>query len=404
SEGRSPQNSIPGPAEPPYDLPHRIKTPEGVPRWPRDVNAAEELPAPPRVSLSQYLRHGRGSGMRLRDLFRQPAGAEQQTISRRPWRPPASGHSTARYADIRAHPFATAPTARRTLSAFNGNAVPVTPERAARAASATVGARSIAVPKRQNHVSRACTAATPEGSTPPSGTASTDRMADVLARLPPPPTRSVPERPAEGRGGSKLSGATRYFSAMSSATGLAPPGHVLRTGPTQQNAENETTITPVTTTSYGRLCPHKLASHLARLDAQDIVPAPRPIPQLDGHRGPRSSSHSQSPPSSHTHFPTPADAVDNRDAPPTPISLAAPASSHHAGGAQAPDLVRAKRTWRTRVHRAKCWRCALHDSGRTGWGKVKMVAGWTCFARFRANDDEHGEGREMDEVPRPARA
>ncbi|KAK3675905.1 hypothetical protein LTR78_004097 [Recurvomyces mirabilis] len=53
-------------------------------------------------------------------------------------------------------------------------------------------------------------------------------------------------------------------------------------------------------------------------------------------------------------------------------------------------------TWRTRMGRTRCWRCALHESRLKGWARLRRMMGWTCFCRFRAYEEEsEEEEREM---------
>ncbi|KAK4553089.1 hypothetical protein LTR86_009816 [Recurvomyces mirabilis] len=48
-------------------------------------------------------------------------------------------------------------------------------------------------------------------------------------------------------------------------------------------------------------------------------------------------------------------------------------------------------TWRTRMGRTRCWRCALHESRLKGWTRLRRMMRWTCFCRFRAYEEESEE-------------
>ncbi|TKA77491.1 hypothetical protein B0A55_05370 [Friedmanniomyces simplex] len=372
--------------------------------------------------------------MRLRDLFVQSRNQQQQSTAGPVWRPPASGYVTARYGGLESHPITTAPTASRTLSALHGNAVPVAPERAARAAEAIGSGRSVSLPQGQQKATPALDAVS-TGRTTPYPT-STIRTVDLLAQFPSPRAPLPVEAPALFRPASSQTGNSRYFSATSHALEnvsprpsilparfLISPGgqeivdirtlstpRCISTSSRQRAGENENTnptFTPVTITSYGRLCPHKLASHLAKTQTQHSATPSAPLPpQLDGHGG------SHSPPSihltNHTYSVSPSPTRHTNDTPqhqPSSLFPANQSPSHDhlhepdgggGGGADARlhTLTRAKGTWRTRMGRTRCWRCSLHDSRQKGWARLRRLAEWTCFCRFRAYEEESEDERE----------
>ncbi|KAK4897085.1 hypothetical protein LTR27_004978 [Elasticomyces elasticus] len=325
------------------------------------------------------------------------------------------------------------PHASRTLSALNGNALPVTPERAARAAEASGNGRSVSLPQCQQRAKATVDEATSGRTTPYPN--STIRTVDLLAAFPSPPS-SRQIRPSEvPRVPSGQTGSSRYFSASSNvAENLSPPPfnsparflaspdgqetndtHATRT-PTPRpvtsrppTAENvEAPIVPVTITSYGRLCPHKLASHLAKQQKQPTIISS--IPQLDGHHRGQHAEQADPPdrdqdqPHSHHHganYPPPQD-----DPPPVPQTQAQSPTSSSAidfavsdtpdqlpGETRLQALTRAKGTWHHRM-RTRCWRCALHEGKERGCARVWKMLRWTCFRRFRAYD----EGDEDEEV------
>jgi len=107
SDERSPQRIIPSkPAEPPYHPPERMRTPEGLPRWPGDS------PSEPGQESQPSAINGTSLFQRLLQhcprLVSTPRPQQRRTSV---WRPPISGHTTPRYATLEAHPFAKAPTA-----------------------------------------------------------------------------------------------------------------------------------------------------------------------------------------------------------------------------------------------------------------------------------------------------
>ncbi|KAK3632931.1 hypothetical protein LTR56_012101 [Elasticomyces elasticus] len=332
------------------------------------------------------------------------------------------------------------PHASRTLSALNGNALPVTPERAARAADASGSGRSVSLPQCQQRAKSTVGEATSGRTTPYPN--STIRTVDLLASFPSPPS-SRPARPSEvPRVASGQTSSTRYFSASSNvAENLsAPPSrarflaspdgqetvdtHATRTStprpvtsrpPTAENVEAP--IVPVTITSYGHLCRHKLASHLAKQKKQPtIIPS---IPQLDGHHRGQHAEHSsdrgQDQLHSHHHeanFPPPQE-----DPPPVPQTQAQSATSPSAidfavsdtpdqlpGETRLQALTRAKGTWHHRIRRTRCWRCALHEGKERGCARVWKMLRWTCFRRFRAYDEDDEDEEIEHEMGRLAAA
>ncbi|KAK0894300.1 hypothetical protein LTR91_019607 [Friedmanniomyces endolithicus] len=350
--------------------------------------------------------------MRLRDVFIQPRNQQRTGLAGAMWRPPASGHATARYGDLQSHPFATAPTARRTLGAIHGNAVPVTPERAARTADAVGSGRSVSVPQRQQKAKAVPSAVRAEPLPP--APASTIRRVDSIA---PPPALPAPRSvkpPAVYETADTQTGSSRYLSATRNALEnvsprpsiaparclISPSGDDIvdphaATAPRRlpdarrpRPARDENTnpsITPVTVTSYGHLCSHKLASHLAQAQKQPTAPSPT-LPQLDGHGGgSHSADHSPS-----LHLTNHTYSNDTLQ----PRSLVSTTHPQQRGAPKAVNdtrlhgLIRAKGTWRTRMGRTRCWRCSLHDSKLRGWARLRRMVEWTYFCRFRAYEED----------------
>lgn len=110
------------PAKPPFSPPQRVRTPEGVPRWPgeRDYSPPAQR-ASTRTALLKYLRQRGNGGLRFKDVLRangRNAEARPAVTGRRYWRPPISGHGTLRYDGLDNHPFA-AQNCEDELQAFN---------------------------------------------------------------------------------------------------------------------------------------------------------------------------------------------------------------------------------------------------------------------------------------------
>ena len=312
--------------------------------------------------------------MRLRDVFIQRRNRQRPGFAGAMWRPPASGHVTARYGDLQSHPFANARTARRTLGAIHGNAVPVTPERAARTADAFGSGRSVSVPQRQQKMEpEAHAARTEQPSWVPTSTIRTvESIAPTPAQLAPqsiaPPAGC--ETAGFQTGSSRPSGATcNALDTVSPRSSIVPARFLLspsgqdfvdthaptiprrlpdarRLRPARADNSNPS-ITPVTVTSYGHLCPHKLASHLAQAQNQPTAPLPT-LPQLDGHGGgSHSADHSPS-----LHLTNHTYSNDTLQ----PRSLVSATHPQQRGGApnavndtRLHGLIRAKGTWRTRM-------------------------------------------------------
>lgn len=216
------------PHQPPFSPPSRIKTPEGLPRWPGDNHLSSNLPG------RQLLATNRARSLalsvfndkaRLRSVvsgyFRGRSRIPQGNPQRR-WRPPTSGHSTAGFTSsshpfhhLQAHPVAVlgqalpgiprqlevslnrrsrtrsrsgASSAGRALGAISGHAIPIN---AARVLSAS-GPRSVPLP--DNFIQRgADTAVYPrEPDVTPSldqpFTSNTMRTIDLIESFPQPPT------------------------------------------------------------------------------------------------------------------------------------------------------------------------------------------------------------------------
>lgn len=191
-------------------------------------------PAPEEERPEGLLNQLRARGSRaLRAVFAPPA---PPVVAPRPWRPPASGHTTSRYAGLAAHPFATAPSetdsdllpstmaeldglqlqqrhgevvdhssiiptaptspaaasappasravspSQRALQAASGNAVPVTPERARLQTERGRLGHTVALPKDYRQAvnsGRSITA--------PAAGDLTARTAELLEQFPTPP-------------------------------------------------------------------------------------------------------------------------------------------------------------------------------------------------------------------------
>ncbi|KAF2213906.1 hypothetical protein CERZMDRAFT_83335 [Cercospora zeae-maydis SCOH1-5] len=123
---------VPKKAQPPQKPPCRKATPPGFPRWPGDIDCSSERRE--RRRRSHYL-----TGLRwLRsNVISSRTGLETSLRrGRRYWRPPVSGHSTHRFADLSSHPFVAASDidtlspARQALRSVGEFTVPVTPSRA----------------------------------------------------------------------------------------------------------------------------------------------------------------------------------------------------------------------------------------------------------------------------------
>ena len=103
-----PAYHAPKAVRPPFHPPERVKTPDGIPTWRGQqltAAAAQQLtPRPNNASLLQQLRF-RGSRV-FRHVFGPPGS--WTAIQARPWRPPVSGHSLPRFAELELHPFSSA--------------------------------------------------------------------------------------------------------------------------------------------------------------------------------------------------------------------------------------------------------------------------------------------------------
>ncbi|KAL2352388.1 hypothetical protein BJ546DRAFT_207089 [Cryomyces antarcticus] len=209
---------------PPFQPPKRIKTPDGLPRWPGDLpNARPYLSstsANPARALLNYLRNSRSP------QSTQPVARSEtrpQRTCRAFWRPPASGHAAVGFAELTSHPFHNAPVAvpsgttaevrrvrrpsipsppssitaslagraenptaaRRALGAISGNAVPVAP---ARVLSAR-GLRSVSLPTRyQSNPQQPRTTSSSTAPKPSVANIGSTRTIDLIAQFPLPPT------------------------------------------------------------------------------------------------------------------------------------------------------------------------------------------------------------------------
>ena len=237
---------IVSPAWPPFRPPQRVETPEGIPRWPLEPTGMPATLPSIRIVLFRYLHYGMASGVRFRDVCARMGLIRARTTppnaQRAIWRPPVSGHGTARYNDLDTHPFAcmqstsigfapdgqaprleqtvvqstgehaiasqdasasnatlerrrrtmrrTLSPAQRALSAASGNAVPVTPERALSSAAAARAGRSAPVPKSQGRAHSLGARVDPQGSV---------RTVEIIDSFPAPPSDVTLRRIITGR-------------------------------------------------------------------------------------------------------------------------------------------------------------------------------------------------------------
>ena len=154
---------VPEKAWPPQEPPYRRRTPPGVPRWPGEIDYASDTHERRHwgaylTSLRWLLPNGASSR-----TGRETDEIRQRSRGRRYWRPPVSGHSTHRFAQLSSHPFVAAPDmdtfspARRALTSVGEYNVPVTPSRAAakaaqRSAALPVNVRSNALAHRSTRL------------------------------------------------------------------------------------------------------------------------------------------------------------------------------------------------------------------------------------------------------------
>ena len=193
--------------------------------------------------------------------------------------------------------------------------------------------------------------------------------------------------------------------------------------PASTRNESVRPTTPlVTVRSWGSLCHHKLARQLARDAGKSQNPhsidGPRPlaahaglhITQLDGDPSPRpelqrNSSQTPATPPSPVASPTHHPSNFTLQPPPTVQSASSVCiQDFHTLNHQEQDehfrhMHRSKGTWRTRMQRTRCWRCALHDSKAKGWAKIQALMEWTCFCRFKAYEEDADSDIEL----RPSR-
>lgn len=145
-------------------------------------------------------------------------------------------------------------------------------------------------------------------------------------------------------------------------------------GTAQRNPDDRFAFVPVTITSFGRMCPHKQTRALMTT-SMDNSPTTLPISNLDG------DSNAFAPPSAGPPVGPPVGPRPQPSMPETDVS-------HSHSNYHIRRIGRAKGTWRTRMNRTRCWRCALHDSGLKGWKKFCKLLEWTCFCRFKAYDED----------------
>ncbi|KAI5237025.1 hypothetical protein E4T43_08213 [Aureobasidium subglaciale] len=170
------------PLQPAFVPPHRVKTPEGIPRWPVDNHISFVRRISRTLDSARSMSIGNGTRLVLRTLRGELRSRRSVQLHR--WRPPVSGHSTYRYDQPSEHPLNSVPiaeviqpgeneqdelpsssipepilavrqsldrrcrswsssatSAQRALGAIDGNAIPINPASAVRA-------RSVPVPRR----------------------------------------------------------------------------------------------------------------------------------------------------------------------------------------------------------------------------------------------------------------
>lgn len=222
------------PWQPPFVPPHRVKTPDGVPRWPVNARVSFTRRMAETLSSATSLSPSEGVRLILRTL------SNEIRLRREPqppiWRPPTSAHSTYRYDQPSRHPLnsvrlaevirhgddrhdetraqsipeptvmerqsldrrcrsksANASHAQRALGAIDGNAIPVNPARAIRA-------RSISMPQRLTVPEANLTSTPPTQGIVQSGQSTaaypsdTLRAVDMIESFPSPPSRPPSNR------------------------------------------------------------------------------------------------------------------------------------------------------------------------------------------------------------------
>lgn len=243
SSEQSPQRgvlSVPEPVKAPFPPPERVKTPEGVLSW-RGQQATGLLDRYriPNSSSRLFIRQLRQRSSRVfSHIFGIPYHSAQ--TRERMWRPPVSGHTTLRYADVSLHPFTISPSAgvehdqsssdglnypcdqqecgqtlgaharrpvdrsvlprtantydngkfdqlgtpsQRALQAITGNAIVVSPGRARAWAESSLVPRSVSLPQSQLRP----TTTSPEARTLPSSANASLRTTDLIEQFPTPP-------------------------------------------------------------------------------------------------------------------------------------------------------------------------------------------------------------------------
>ncbi|TKA34054.1 hypothetical protein B0A50_00034 [Salinomyces thailandicus] len=221
---RSPRPPPSAPIVPPYQPPHRMQTPQGIPRWPNDELAAPRTPgtngAPPEQGWRRW-RHALS-----RAVARQAGASVAVPGGARRWRPPVSGHGTM---GLEGEGFGSAATlresgtqggqqrdveprsrrpegaggtamrssfiaSRRALAGAGGQTVMVPPARAAKHVQFTQQDRTASLPERQRLRSPPPYLPQAQVDFP------TGRTAELLQHFPVPPDRASsgaapPQRP-----------------------------------------------------------------------------------------------------------------------------------------------------------------------------------------------------------------
>nr|POE74723.1 hypothetical protein CFP56_37254 [Quercus suber] len=102
--------TLPRAAIPPFAPPERVRTPVGLPRWPSDLRQDQRITTSKWQAILAFARNGSSTELSFRSIFGGVGSHEPLPASPgRSWRPPLSGHSTHRFADLTSHPFISSP-------------------------------------------------------------------------------------------------------------------------------------------------------------------------------------------------------------------------------------------------------------------------------------------------------
>ncbi|KAI5196749.1 hypothetical protein E4T38_08330 [Aureobasidium subglaciale] len=217
------------PLQPAFVPPHRVKTPEGIPRWPVDNHTSFVRRISRTLDSARSMSLGNGTRLVLRTLRGELRSRRSVQLHR--WRPPVSGHSTYRYDQPFEHPLNSVPiaeviqpgeneqdelpsssipeptlavrqsldrrcrswsssatSAQRALGAIDGNVIPINPASAVRA-------RSVPVPRRFRSTEAEPTKRVTDGDIvwpvqrPEPYPSDTLRTTELIENFPSPPTK-----------------------------------------------------------------------------------------------------------------------------------------------------------------------------------------------------------------------